>query len=92
MAHFSDEIVQSLLQLSDRAFDKAAKDMIRTWDSPPKAAQILEVLDMCVHGSLCSGFEIKVLEFLLVHALKEEGRTYNEVAEQGNQTWRKAYR
>jgi hypothetical protein len=86
MSELADEVRKMCLNLSDRAFDPVAKDIVRKWSPEPTAAQVLEALDMCVHGSLCSSFEIKVLHMLYEQACKAEGKTHDQVASEA--TWR----
>lgn len=76
-----------LFAASDNQLDSTMKPLIRKWDNPPKAIQILEVLDYCVYGSLASGFMVTVLEFMLDDALKREGTTQDKLAIRA--TWRK---
>lgn len=54
-----------LLNLSDRQFDPIAKDELRSVLSKPDEEMrdgLKRLLDMCVNGSLCSDFEIRVLD------------------------------
>lgn len=80
------DLADLLLEATDRQLDAGAKAKIRTWDKPAKAVQILEVLDLCVHGSLCSEFMIVVLRTMLDRAIQDEKTTYHEVVAQA--TWR----
>jgi hypothetical protein len=52
-----------------------------------KAADLLRILDECVHSSLCSDFCVGVMDILWKEMLKGEGKT----VEQGfaEATWRK---
>jgi len=68
------------LKLSDRAFDPVAKDTVRQWSPEPTALEVLETLDLCINGSLCSSFEIKVLTMLYDMAREAEGKTHEQVA------------
>ncbi len=54
--------------------------LIRKWDDPATAAQILEVLDYCIHGSLASGFVVSTLQVIYDIACKREGVTHDQVA------------
>lgn len=80
------DIIQLLLDAPDGQLDECIKPKIREWSDPPTALQILEVLDQCVHASLCSGFVITVFETLLKKAIESEGTTYNDVVSKA--TWR----
>ncbi len=68
------------LTLSDRVFDPVAKATVRKWSSEPTALEILETLDLCINGSLCSSFEIKVLTMLYDMTREAEGKTHDQVA------------
>lgn len=74
-----ENIIKTLLEMSDDALDDKIKIIIRNWNYKPSALQILEVLDKCVYGSLCNSFCIKVFEILLEDKIKEENTTYDEV-------------
>lgn len=62
-----DECLAILLKLSDQQFDPYAKkqipDLIGKSDEEVRKP-LLFLLDDCVHGSLCSGFEITALDSL----------------------------
>ena len=62
-----DEILNTLLKMSDQQFDSMAKDSVRKIignTNENALVPILYLLDDCVHGSLCSNFEIKVLNLI----------------------------
>lgn len=81
------KIVKILLEdVPDRELDPKVKETIRKWNNPPTALQILEVLDMCVHGSLTNALVIKVLETLLEKTIEKEKTSYEEVVSKA--TWR----
>lgn len=85
-----DEIlIQALLDAPDRQLDAKMKPLIEKWDKPPKALQVLEVLDWCVFGSLASGFLVTFFEILLTTAIEREGTTYAAVVAQA--TWREKF-
>ncbi len=65
---------------SDDQLDAAVHPMIRAWDDPATALQILEVLDLVIHDALGSGFVVRVLEALYEVACKREGVTHEQVA------------
>lgn len=65
-------ILNMLLNLSDERFDPIAKDFIRTLLEEDRTDEQMRVslkvlLDMCVNGSLCSSFEIGVLDIVWKH-------------------------
>jgi hypothetical protein len=62
-----DVILESLLKLSDRQLDPVAKDKLRELiglTDEEVRKPLLFILDDCVHGSLCSNFEITVMDAL----------------------------
>ena len=75
-----------LLKAPDTQLDRSMLPLIEKWDDQPKAIQILEVLDHCVHGSLASNFVIFTLEILLDGALAAEGITRELLVSQA--VWR----
>jgi len=81
------EIVDSLLKLSDDQMDPRLHPYLRKWPNPVKAIEVLEVLDMAIHGSLASGFVISTFKALYDMALKREGTTNDRVVKLA--TWRK---
>lgn len=63
------DALHQFLKLSDRSFDPIAKDKLRNLLETERTDEemrvgVKELLDMCVHGSLCSDFEILVLDFI----------------------------
>jgi len=92
MAVFGQDptLKEIFLQRSDEALDPIAKTLIRQWDEPmPTALQLLEVLDACVNGGLCSGLEITAMDLFLQNQLKEEGISMTTLLERA--TWRANY-
>jgi hypothetical protein len=81
-----DQLKQQLLTAPDSQLDAKVKPLIEKWSSPPKALEILEVLDMCVHGSSASGFVVNLLEVMLDASINEENTTYEKIVSQA--TWR----
>ncbi len=66
------DVLRMLLNLSDQQFDPVAKNELRSLldAAPPAEAMrdgLREILDKCVHGSLCSAFEIRVLDMTWQH-------------------------
>ena len=70
----------------DRELDASMHPLIQKWSDPPKAIEVLEVLDHCIHGALASGFVITLLQIVYDIACKEEGVTHDDVVK--NATWR----
>lgn len=83
------EFVDLLLQASDGQLDAAMKPLIEKWSDPPTPAQILEVLDHCIHGSLASGFVVHALQIVYDARRKEENTTHEEVVKLA--IWRQRY-
>lgn len=78
------EIIDLLKTASDSQLDASMKPLIEKWSDPPTAIQVLEVLDYCIHGSLASGFVVKVLQMLYEGRLEAEGTTHEEVVAKTN--------
>ena len=80
------DLVDALKSAPDLQLDSRMQPYIAKWGDPPKAIQVLEVLDYCVHGALASGIVMRILEMILDDAIKAEGTTYEAVVAQA--TWR----
>ena len=80
------ELISLLISAPDTQLDSNVKPLIKKWDTPPKALQILEVLDACVHGGLASTLVVKLLEKFMHEAIQLEGTTYEALVAQA--TWR----
>jgi hypothetical protein len=79
-------IKQALLVAPERQLDESMKALIRNWSDTPKAIEILEVLDLVIHGSLGSRVVRAALEVVYDDACKKEGTTSAEVSKLA--TWR----
>ena len=79
-------IQEVLLAAPVGQMDESLKVLIRKWSDPPKALEILEVLDLAIHGALASGVAVKTLQIIYDVALKEEGLTHEGLVPQA--TWR----
>jgi len=82
----ASELLPGLLDAPEGQLDPSLKLKIRAWSNPPQAIEILEVLDLCVHGSLGSGFTVTLLDMMLQDAIRVEGTTYEAVGALA--TWR----
>lgn len=80
------ELVSVLLEAPDSMLDASMKPYMRKWSEPPKAIQVLEVVDYCIHGSLASGAALAALQVLYEQRCKAEGTTHDEVVK--GATWR----
>lgn len=76
------KLKNALLEAPDSSLDKYAKELISKWEDKPTAISILHTLDMCVNGSLCSGFCISVMDAMLKTAMKEENTSLEELNKQ----------
>lgn len=83
----SKEIAKLLLEASDNMLDACMKPYIEKWSDPPKAVELLEVLDRCIFSALASSVVIITLETLYKDALVNENLTHEFVAET-QATWR----
>lgn len=79
-------LIKLLLEAPDNQLDKAMKPYIEKWSDPPTPIQVLEVLDLCINGSLCSGLVVTVLQVTYEGACKDTGTTHEEVVKLA--TWR----
>lgn len=81
-----DELRELLLGAPDGALDACMHPLIRAWDHPPTALQVLEVVDHCVHSALASGLILRVLQAFYDERVAAEGTTHDAVAALA--TWR----
>jgi hypothetical protein len=79
-------LVDLLLEAPDDQLDSGLKPYIEGWSNPPKALEILEVLDKAIYGGLASAFVISVLQSLYDGAVRDEGTTHEAVVKLA--TWR----
>jgi hypothetical protein len=77
----SKEFVNELRKLSEDHIDSSMNQWIGEWSDPPKAIEILRVLDYCIFSSLASGFVVLILDLLYTEALEAEGLTNDQVSE-----------
>jgi hypothetical protein len=68
-----------LLTAPDSQLDASMVELVKSWSDPPTAIQVLEVVDLCVFGSLASGVLVTLLQYELEDAFKREGTTLKEV-------------
>lgn len=71
-----NKIKQHLLEAPDLHLDASVKPLIAAWYDIPTSLQILEVIDMCIYGSLASGFVIKLFQAYYDQALVDENVTH----------------
>lgn len=82
-----DECAKILCSVSDREMDPRAKALIRKWADPPRALEILQVLDACVYAALTSDFWVKAMDIMLNEACEREKVTRADLLAQA--TWRR---
>ena len=75
-----------LSEAPDTQLDPAMVERVRAWDEPPTALQVLEVVDLCIFGSLASGAVVTVLQYELEDAIAREGTTRQELVKHA--VWR----
>lgn len=80
------ELRDLLLKSSDSQLDAAMFPLIEKWDDDPTPLQVLEVLDMCINGSLASGFVVATLQAVYDIQCKKFNTTHEEVVKQA--AWR----
>jgi hypothetical protein len=86
---FTPELKAMLLAAPDSQLDASMFPLIEKWDMPPKALQILEVLDHCIHCALASGFTVTLFQVMLDEAMTNEGTTHEELVKLAS--WRERY-
>jgi hypothetical protein len=68
-----------LLTAPESQLDPSMVELVRQWSTPPRAIQVLEVLDFCVQGGLASRVVMLALDFELEDALGREAMTREEL-------------
>jgi hypothetical protein len=82
------ELTQICLTAPEHWLDATMRPLVQKWDDPPKAIQILEVLDHCIHGALAAGVVVTLLQVGYQEALDREGTIHEAVLPLA--TWRPA--
>ena len=77
---------ERLLGLSDASLDAAMFPLIEKWGTPPRAIEILEVLDLCIYGSLSSDIVIVYLQYIYDVVLIRENLKHEDLVPLA--TWR----
>lgn len=80
------EIIDQLKEAPESQLDRSMLPLICRWSDPPKAIEVLEVIDKCVHGGLASGFAMQVLQVVYDTALRDEGKKHSDVVKDA--VWR----
>lgn len=75
-----------LLDAPDRTLDASMFPLIQKWSDPPRAIEILEVVDKCIYGSLAANWVVYMLQTRLDSALETEGIPYDSMLPLA--TWR----
>jgi hypothetical protein len=81
-----DDMKKLLLEAGDTNLDASMKSLIKKWSDPPRAIQVLEVIDRCIFSALASGLCLTLLQVAYSELLVLEGTTHEEI-EKGA-TWR----
>lgn len=76
----------TLLDSPDSQLDNSVEPLIEKWSDPPKAIEVLEVLDKYVRYSLSSGMVVALFQLEYEAALKRENKSHDEVVKCA--TWR----
>lgn len=79
-------IRELLLSAPQSQLSKHARALVFRWSEPPKAVEVLEVLDKCVHFAWSSGFVVTMLELELNEAMRREGTTLEAL--ENDAVWR----
>jgi len=75
-----NRLVQLLLNAPDTQLDRSMVELVKRWSDPPKAIEILEVLDKTIYSSLASDMVVTTLRIAYESACKSEGVTHHEMA------------
>lgn len=81
------ELKSLLLVAPDSQLDASVKPLIESWSSPPTPLELLEVIDLCVHASLATGFVVTVLQNEYETACKRENVTHEDVLKFAHWRW-----
>lgn len=84
-----NKLIAALLEAPDSHLDSSMKPYIEKWHNPPRALEVLEVLDYCTFSALASTFMMQVLNILLEEAFKNENTTLTEITPHA--VWRKKF-
>lgn len=68
-----------LLKAPITQLDASMHPHIQKWEDPPKAIEILFVLDHCIHAALASGFVVTLLQLQYDIALKRENLKHEQL-------------
>lgn len=83
----TESIKTTMLQAPATQMDESIRAIIREWDDPPTALQVLKALDFCVHGGAASSFVVTALQIVLRSACARENTTLTALVAQAS--WRK---
>lgn len=86
MSEEKQRVADIFCSMSDREIDPAMHPLLKKWDEPPTAVQVLEVLDECIHGALASGFVVKALQVIYEMACQRENKSHEDIVKLA--TWR----
>ncbi len=67
-----------LLSAPDRTLDASMFPLIEKWSDPPLSIEILEVLDKCIYGALCSNWIVILLQGQYDDACNREGIAHED--------------
>jgi hypothetical protein len=81
-----NNLKQLLLEAPEEQLDRSMITLIEQWDEPPRAIQILEVVDMCIYYGLSSDFVVASLQVMLDAAMINEQTTLEQLEQRA--VWR----
>lgn len=81
-------LIEQFKQASERELSPSLVEEMERWGTPPKALEILYLLDMNAYFALSSGFVTKILIMLYDEAVASEGTTDEAVREEAQKRWR----
>jgi len=74
-----NDLKQLMLEAPEEQLDRSMIPLIEQWDQQPRAIQILEVVDKCIHYGLASGFVVASLQVMLDNAIANEQTTLEQL-------------
>lgn len=74
-----NDLKQLWLEAPEDQLDRSMIVLIEQWSEQPKAIEILEVVDMCIHYGLASDFVVASLQVMLDAAIINEQTTLKQL-------------
>lgn len=70
---------EAFLSAPAEQIDQNVRDIITKWDdTDPTSLQVLEAIDIAIHGSNASGLAVGLMQQYYDRLLKKEGKTHED--------------